>query len=170
MVKVKEGQTSGANLLRSRKSVGEILEVAMQFELTAYNFYHQLIPKVSKRIRYLVEEMAAEEQEHVRLLSELMAKAEIEQQLKEMVQTPPSDHRFSDAIHSLDLGEKPDDQAILQYALAREQAAMEQYSTLASEVEEGPIQDLFTYLSQQETEHKLELEKIYYETVHRGGV
>jgi rubrerythrin len=70
----------------------------------------------------------------------------------------------------MDLGKNPDDQAILQYALAREQAAMEQYATLSTEVESGPVRDLFLYLSQQETEHKNELEKVYYETVHSGGV
>ncbi len=166
----KESRSSSRELLRSQKSLSEILEVAVHFEQTAYTFYSELVPKVSKKIRYLVEELAAEEKEHVKLFSELIENPEIEQQLSQMVTTPPSDNRFSDAIHSLELGENPDDQRILQYALAREQAAMEQYTSLAEEVGPGPVQDLFIYLSQQETEHKNELEKLYYETVHSGGV
>ncbi len=142
----------------------------MQFEQTAFNFYTDLIPKVSKQIRYLVEELAEEEQRHFNLFSELMVNPEIESQLSQMITTPPSNGRFSDAVHAKDLGDKPDDQSILQYALAREQAAMEQYTTLAAEVEAGPIRDLFTYLSHEETEHKNELEKIYYQIVHSGGV
>ena len=166
----RDSTSSSRELLRSKESLSEILEVAIQFEQTAYTFYNELVPKVSKKIRYLVEELATEEKEHVKLFSKLMDNPLIEKQLSQMVTTPPSNNRFSDATHTLDLGENPDDQAILQYALAREQAAMEQYNSLAEEVEPGPVRDLFIYLSQQETEHKNELEKLYYETIHSGGV
>lgn len=163
-------KTSSHDLLSSKTSLSEILEVAIQFELTAFNFYTALAPKVSKNIRYLVQELAEEEQQHYTLFSELMANPNIEQQLTQRIATPPSNNRFSDAVHAKDLGDNPDDQAILQYALSREQAAMEQYTSLAEQVEEGPIKDLFIYLSHEETEHKNELEKLYYEIVHSGGV
>lgn len=157
-------------LLRSKTSVQDILEVAMQFEQTARDFYTDLIPKVSKRIRYLVEELAAEEALHYQQFADLMQHPQIEQQLSQRIATPPSNGKFSDAVHAKDLGENPDDQAILQYALSREQAAMEQYNALAEEVEPGPIKDLFSFLAMEETEHKNELEKIYYDIVHSGGV
>ena len=48
-----------------------------------------------------------------------------------MVETPASDGRFSDCIPLPELGEQPDDQAVLQYALMREHAVMEQYTELA---------------------------------------
>ncbi len=166
-----QDQTSSSHqVLQSKTSVQEILEVAMQFEQTARDFYTGLIPKVSKRIRYLVEELAAEEELHYQQFSDLMKNPDIETQLSQRIATPPSNGRFSDAIHAKDLGDNPDDQAILQYALSREQAAMEQYSALADEVEPGPIRDLFTFLAMEETEHKNELEKTYYEVVHSGGV
>lgn len=161
---------SSFELLRSKKTLREILEIAIQFELTAYNFYNDLIPKVSKNIRYLVEELAAEEQRHYNLFTVLMENPEIEDQLSQRIKTPPSHRRFSDAIQAQDLGENPDDQAILQYALSREQAAMEQYGSLSEEVADGPVRDLFTYLSHEEMEHKNQLEKLYYEIVHSGGV
>jgi rubrerythrin len=160
----------GIDLLRSKQTLKEILEVAVQFEKTARDFYSALAPKVGKNIRYLVEELAEEEQRHYDLFTELMANPAIEDQLSQSIQTPPSHNRFSDAIHIKDLGENPDDQAILQYALSREHAAMEQYTTLSEEVQPGPVKDLFTYLSHEETEHKNELEKIYYQIVHSGGV
>ncbi len=163
-------KVSSQNLLRSKKSLREILEVATQFELTARDFYKGLIPNVSKQIRYLVEHLAAEEQQHYDLFSKLMANPELENQLSNMVALPASDSKFSDAVQAKDLGEDPDDQSILQYALYREQAAMEQYTGLAEEVEPGPVKDLFSYLAYEETQHKLELEKIYYELVHSGGV
>jgi len=167
----KQSKESGSRkLLRSKTSIAEILDVAIQFELTAHQFYSNLIPTVSKNLRYLVEELAQEEKEHFRLFSELRANPEIEKQLSTMVTTPSSNSRFSLAIHAKDLGENPDDQTILQYAMAREHAAMEQYGSLAEEVEAGPIRDLFTFLSHEEEEHRAELEKLYYEIVHSGGV
>lgn len=165
-----EGHKSGYERLQSKKTLGEILEVAIEFEKTARDFYTGLIPKVSKQIRYLVEELAQEEQQHYDLFSQLKARPDLEQQVKELVEVPASDKRFSDAILLPDLGERPDDQAVLQYALGREHAAMEQYRSLAENTAEGPVRDLFEYLANEETLHKNQLEKLYYETIHSGGV
>lgn len=156
--------------LQSKTTLKEILEVATEFERTARDFYTDLIPKVHKSIRYLVEELAAEEQGHYDLFTQMAARDDLEQQLKAEVERPASDHKFSDCIHLPNLGEQPDDQAVLQYALRREHAAMEQYHALAQGTEAGPIHDLFLYLANEETKHKNELEKLYYATVHSGGV
>jgi rubrerythrin len=156
--------------LQSKTTLKEILEVATEFERTARDFYTDLIPKVHKSIRYLVEELAAEEQEHYDLFTQMAVRDDLEEQLKAEVERPASDHKFSDCIHLPDLGEQPDDQAVLQYALRREHAAMEQYHALAQGTEAGPIHDLFLYLANEETKHKNELEKLYYATVHSGGV
>ena len=164
-----EGHRSGYEQIRSMKSLREILEVATSFEKTARDFYRDLIPKVSKNIRYLVEELAQEEQEHYDLFTELLAQPEIEQALQQRVQVPLEDHRFSDYVHLPSLGESPDDQSILQYAMGREDSAMKQYRELADETEPGEIHDLFEFLANEETKHKRELEVIYYELVHSGG-
>jgi rubrerythrin len=161
---------TGYKKLQSKTSLKEILEVATEFERTARDFYTAMIPKVSKRIRYLVEELAEEEQRHFDLFSELSARTDLAEQISQMVDTPASDSKFSDCVHLPELGENPDDQSILQYALMREHAAMEQYTALAKINQEGPIKSLFAFLANEETEHKLELEKIYYEIVHSGGV
>jgi rubrerythrin len=47
---------------------------------------------------------------------------------------------------------------------------MEQYHALAESTQEGPIKELFQFLANEETEHKSQLEKVYYETIHSGGV
>ena len=164
-----EGKT-GYRRLKPMKTLGEILDVAIEFEQTARDFYSALVPKVSKQLRYLVEELAEEEQRHFDLFSEVRARPELESQIGEMVETPASDGRFTDCVHLPELGDKPDDQAVLQYALGREQAAIEQYTALAESTPAGPIRDLFAFLADEETQHKNELEKIYYEVVHSGGV
>jgi len=160
----------GYKKLKSQTSLKDILEVATEFERTARDFYAALVPRVSKQIRYLVEELAEEEQRHFDLFSGLRARPDLEDMLQELVETPASDRRFSDCIHLPELGERPDDQEVLQYALGREHAAMEQYTSLAESTPAGPIRDLFKFLADEETQHKNELEKRYYEIVHSGGV
>ena len=159
----------GIDRLRGKTTLSEILEVATGFEASARDFYRDLTPRVSKRIRYLVEELAAEEQVHFDLLTALAQRSDIAEQVELEIQRTASDSKFSDCLHLPDLGEQPDDQAVLQYAMGREHAAMSHYGELADTTPDGPIRDLFTYLASEETKHKLELEKIYYEVVHRGG-
>ena len=161
---------TGYERLKSQSSLKDILAVATEFERTARDFYAAMAPKVSKQIRYLVEELAEEEQRHFDLFSNLQSRPDIDEFVQQQVETPPSDGRFSDCIHLPELGEKPDDQAVLQYALGREHAAMEQYQSLADSTAPGPVQDLFKFLAAEETQHKAELEKVYYEVVHSGGV
>lgn len=165
-----EGALHGVDRIKAKQTLGEILEVASSFEESAKDFYAALAPKVSKRIRDLVEELAAEEQGHYDMFMALSKRDDISDQIQEKVATPASDTKFSDAIQVPDLGENPDDQAVLQYALGREQAAMEQYGSLAESAPDGAIKDLFVFLAKEEMEHKQELEKLYYEVVHSGGV
>ncbi len=170
MTKLTEGHVHGRERLRNSKTLAEILETAVEFERTARDFYRDLAPRVSKRIRWLVEELAQEEQRHFDLFSELMAREDIRVQIQQRIATPVSDHKFSDFIHLPELGDDPDDQAVLQYALGREHAAMEQYRELAQTTQAGAVRELFSFLAAEETEHKAELEKLYYEIVHSGGV
>jgi len=159
----------GVERLRGKTSLKEILDVATHFEEVARDFYAALIPKVSKRIRYLVEDLAAEEQRHYEMFGALARRADIVDQVKAEIQRTAADSKFSDCLHLPELGDNPDDQAVLQYAMGREHAAMSHYGELAETAPAGPIRDLFVYLASEETKHKLELEKLYYETVHRGG-
>ncbi|HMT13346.1 MAG TPA: ferritin family protein [Aestuariivirga sp.] len=159
----------GPEVFRGKTTVKEILEVAIGFERAALKFYSELVPKVSKRIRFLVEELAEEEMEHVRLFSELAARPDIVSAIATEINRTAADSQFSDCLHVPNLGDHPDDQAVLQYAMGREHAAMLHYTELARTAPEGPVRDTFIFLAKEETEHKTELEKIYYELIHRGG-
>jgi rubrerythrin len=163
-----EGHQRGSERLSECKSVGEVLAVAIDFERTARDFYTALTPTVSKNIRYLVEELAAEEQHHYDLFTALAANPDVADQVQSEIELPAEDRHFSDYIQLPELGEHPDDQSILQYALGREDAAMKQYGELAETTPDGPIKDLFKYLASEETKHKQALEKIYYQLVHLG--
>jgi len=169
MTQTGEGNPHGIERFRGKTTLREILEIATGFEASARDFYTALTPKVSKRIRYLVEELAAEEQLHFELFSAMAQRSDIAEQVKLEIERTASDSQFSDCLHLPDMGEQPDDQTVLQYAMGREHAAMQHYGELAETTPPGPIRELFQYLASEETKHKLELEKIYYETVHRGG-
>ena len=147
-------------------TVKEVMDTATQFEIVARDFYTALIPKVSKNFRWLVKDLAEEEQGHVDLFSRLAADPDVIGAMEEKIARPTADSKFSDCIHTPDLGGNPDDQAVLQYALKRETAAMEQYTELAKSAPEGPLKTAFQFLANEETEHKLELEKVYDELVH----
>jgi len=163
---MKEGEQSSYEHIRSQKTLKEILKVATAFEAAAHAFYNDLAPRVSKNLRWLVEKLAEEELCHYDLFVRLATHQDIEQQIQSLVEVPASDGHFSDLIHLSDLGEQPDDQQVLQYALGREHTAMVQYRALADSTAPGAIHDLFEFLSNEETQHKAELEKLYYEIVH----
>lgn len=165
-----EGHGGAAARLKGLKSLGEILETAMGFERTARDFYASLEGRVSKPIRELVRELAAEEQRHYDMFAALRGDADVAGQLLQLIKVPASDHKFSNFVQLPQLGDTPDDQAILQYALGREHAAAEQYGALAQTAPTGPLRDLFRFLADEELRHKGELEKRYYEIVHSGGV
>jgi rubrerythrin len=165
-----EGTGSGYERIRSKKSLKEILEVATSFEASARDFYTDLVPKVSKNFRWLVEELAEEEQGHYDLFTNLAKRTDIQDAIHAEVDRPITDGKFADAVMTPDLGDHPDDQAVLQYAMGREHLAMTHYRSLADSTEPGPIKELFEYLANEEAKHKEELEKLYYETVHSGGV
>lgn len=151
-------------------TVEEVLDHVAAFDRAAHDFYSDLLLKVSKKIRYIVEELAHAELTHIRMLQDLRENPEVIAHIHDAMTRPQADHRFSDAIHTPDLGEHPDDQAVLQYALAREQLAIEEYSELAELTPPGPLHDVFQFLANEERKHKAETEKLYYEIIHSGGV
>ena len=151
-------------------TVKQIMDTATQFEVVARDFYQALIPQVSKNLRWLAEELAEEEQGHVDLFTKLAADPDVIGHMEEKIARPVADGKFSDCVQTPDLGPNPDDQAVLQYALLRETAAMEQYTELAETAPEGALKTAFTFLANEEAQHKEELEKVYYEVVHSGGV
>ena len=72
-----EGHISGRRASANSKTLGEILDTATSFERSARDFYRDLAPRVSKRIRWLVDELAEEEQRHFDLFNELMQRDDL---------------------------------------------------------------------------------------------
>ena len=72
----------GYERLKDKATLEEILSVAVEFERTARDFYSGMIPGVSKNIRYLVRELAEEEQRHLDLFIELMRRQDLDEVLR----------------------------------------------------------------------------------------
>lgn len=156
--------------LENLTTVEEILETVAEFDREAHSFYVDLVPRVSKQIRYIVEDLARARLEQVRMMAELAKSPDVQSHLHDAIRRPEADNRFSDAVHAPELDETPDDQAVLQYALARVQVAIEEYSELAAETPPGLLHEVFSFLANEESKRKTELEALYYEVVHSGGV
>lgn len=165
-----EGHSASYERIRSMTTIKEVLEVATSFERSARDFYRALAPRVSKNFRWLAEELAEEEQRHFDLFAGLAERDDVQQAIATEIKRPDTDGCFADAVMTPDLGEHPDDQAVLQYAMSREDLAMHHYRELAASTPAGPLQELFAFLANEEAQHKADLEKLYYETVHAGGV
>ncbi|MCG6940514.1 MAG: ferritin family protein [Thiohalocapsa sp.] len=170
MSPMKEGESASYQKIKSMTTLKDVLAVATSFEASARDFYTGLIPKVSKNFRWLVEDLAREEQGHYDLFTSLAQRDDIEGAIQAEIERPVTDGKFADAVMIPDLGDNPDDQSVLQYAMGREHLAMTHYRALADSTAAGPIKELFEYLANEEAKHKEELEKLYYETVHSGGV
>ena len=169
MDEMREGDSGKKERLGQTSSEMEVIDIAIQFEEAAASFYRQLQHKVSKPLRWLVQSLAEEENLHAERLKALRSHSDLQKQLKERLIQMNVDPRFTDAIQTPSIDSFTDDQSILLYALSREQLALEQYGALADESQPGPVQDLFRWLSNEEVDHKAELEKRYYEMVHQGG-
>ncbi len=164
-IKTKSIQEGDSYLeLKSKTSIGDILKAASSFEQTAFTFYRSLQNQVAPHLRQLVQELANEEQNHYELFQGLIKHPLTLANTAVLVKTPASNQRFNDYLKQPPtLNDFTDDKAILAYAIGREQAAMEQYSTLATETPVGPIQDLFFYLAHEEMVHKEQLETRFQE-------
>ncbi|MCI2400861.1 ferritin family protein [Aliiroseovarius subalbicans] len=160
---------SKAKALSKMTTVGEVLEAAAEFDREAHSFYTDLIPRISKNIRYLVEDLARDELRHIRMLSKLAKNPEVAAHMQDEIKRPQADRKFTDAAHAPELGDNPDDQEVLLYALAREQIAIEEYSELAENTEPGLLHDTFQFLANEERKHKADLEALYYEIVHTAA-
>lgn len=156
--------------LSKMTTVEDVLETVAEFGREAHSFYTDLNPKVSKNIRYIVEDLARAELELTIKLRDLARNPDMHGHLKDAILRPEADRRFSDAIQAPELGDKPDDQGVLQYALARVQIAIEEYSELAANTPPGLMHEVFSFLANEESKHKSDLEALYYQIVHSGGV
>jgi rubrerythrin len=140
-------------------TLAEILDLAMDFELTAHRFYSGLIEKARPEVRPLVHELAAEEKAHYELLQRLSSDKDLVHHLRHGTKKPPTTEAFGDYV---DLPPEPHElleDNLLEYAKSRERIAYEHYAYLAEITPAGPVKDLFELLRDEEEGHTRALER-----------
>ena len=135
-------------------TIDEILDFAIQNEQNAADLYTGLANTAKTpdaRAEFL--QLVKEEMEHRETL-EKMKHGRMLIGLEEQVQ----DINISDYAVDIKLGDNPDYQHILQFAIKQEEEAYRLYSTLSLMTPEGEIKELLHNLATEELRHKHKFE------------
>jgi rubrerythrin len=138
-------------------TVEEILDFAIQMEQDAVDMYTDLVTKTSSpSAKVAFEEYADEERGHKSKLEEVKSGKRLVHGLK-----PVLDLKISDYIQERPLGDNPDYQDVLIFAIQQEKIAFKLYTRLAEQAQDEGIKALLLSLAQEEAKHKLRFEIEY---------
>jgi rubrerythrin len=141
----------------SKTSVDEILDYAIQAEQNAVDLYTDLAGKTkSPSAKVAFEEYAEEERVHKTKLQEVKSGKRLIKAAEQVL-----DLKISDYTVTQELGDAPDYQDVLLFAMQQEKAAFKLYTHLANETDDAGIKVLLLNLAQEEAKHKLRFEIEY---------
>ena len=137
-------------------SVDEILDFAIGREIEAFQLYIELSGKVEKpQMRKVLKAFAIEEQEH---------KAKLEEAKAEGIVISDEEVGSLGIAEDIEGGEFRPDMSyadILILAMKKEDISVRLYTELAKITQDEKLKDMFLWLVQEETEHKLRFELEY---------
>ncbi len=140
-----------------KKKFKEVIQFAIDKEVEAFNFYTSAsqVAKYSGA-KELFLDLAAQEEGHRKLLENL----NMEKVAQARIEKIP-DLKISDYMVDAEL--KPDlpYADMLRIAMKREERSVKLYEDLRGSNPDKDLKKLFTFLVQEESKHKLRLEKIY---------
>jgi len=140
------------------ESNSEILQLAIEKEVEAYNFYLALSNAVAdQRISVAFEELAKEELEHKAKLELEVMKTGQTIAIEENPARPGRGYILSNDPSPLDMDYKD----MLMLAMEKEEAAFRIYVKLAANVHDKKSQDILLALAQEEVKHKLRFQTEY---------
>ena len=139
-----------------------IIDFAVENEVEAYEFYRDAALKIKdKHLKEVFEDLAKEELEHKRFLTEFLASDVEEIKLDEF-----KDYKVSETIDKPKLSIEMNFAEAIALAIKNEEEAMFMYSNLAEACLDKSQMDLFLGLMKMEQLHKVKLEKIYLEVAY----
>ena len=142
-------------------TVDEILDFAIQNEQNAADLYTDLAGKTkSAAVKAEFEEYADEERGHKAKLENVKAGRQLLDANSRI-----QDLKISDYTVDVDLGENPDYQSVLLFAMKQEKAAFKLYTDLAGMTQDPAVKALLLGLAQEEAKHKLRFEIEYDDNV-----
>ena len=144
----------------SLNSMDEILRFAIRKEADAAAFYHMAADRSNPGVRKTFEELAKEEEGHKEKLEVLDLKKIDQIELKEVKGLGLSE-MMEDVPYSPDMNYAD----LLRMAIKNEEKSQHLYTSSAKIVKEPKLEKLFLILAQEESKHKVRLEKIYDEEI-----
>ncbi|HEX9117845.1 MAG TPA: ferritin family protein [Anaerolineae bacterium] len=149
-------------------SVETILKRAIVLEEESANMY-AVAAQSSKNapIRQRLEEMAAQEREHMVKLQEILA-GNVRWAVRRSKAEPVTDLRLSDHLEAKPLDANADYQDVLLVAARREKASHDFYQAMAEMVDDKLIKSVFEMLASEELRHKYDVEKTYEEVIYQA--
>jgi rubrerythrin len=144
-----------------KKKFKEVIQFAIDKEIEAFNFYTQgsQVAKYSGA-KELFLELAKQEEGHQKLLENLNMEKIALAKIKPVPNLKISDYMV-DAEFRPDLSYAE----LLRIAMKREERSVKLYEDLKGTNPDEDLKKLFTFLIQEESKHKLRLEKIYDEEI-----
>jgi len=139
----------------------EVLDFAIQNEQYAVNLYEDLANRTSSSaMKKEFTAFANEERGH-------KAKLQRVKEGKKLLdaEAKVQDLKISDYTVDVEIGENPDYQTVLLFAMKQEKAAFRLYTDLASMAPSAELKELLLGLAQEEAKHKLRFEIEYDENV-----
>lgn len=137
----------------------EILDLAIQKEVEAYDLYTGASEKTDNPgAKKLLDELAEQEAYHRSLLEGLPP-----EQADEFEPPKEKDRHISEHLESRPLGPDSSLQDVLIHAMEREEAARKFYAAIAENAESADLRSLLEKLSTMEDAHKARLEDFYEE-------
>ena len=139
------------------KKFKEIIQFAIDKEIEAFNFYTSAsgVAKYSGA-KELFSELAKQEEGHRKLLENLNMEKIAQVRIEKIPDLKISDYMV-DAEFRSDLSYAE----VLRIAMKREERSVTLYEDLKGTNPDEDLKKLFTFLVQEESKHKLRLEKIY---------
>ncbi len=142
----------------SEPEYDEILKIAIEKEVEAYNFYLALANHVAdQRIREAFEELAQEELEHKDRLELEVIKTGKTIASEQNPLRPERSYIVSNDPSPLDMDYKD----LLMLAMEKEEAAFRIYVNLASSIQDEKSRDVVLALAQEEVRHKIRFQNEY---------
>lgn len=140
-------------------SVDEILNFAIDREKEAVAFYTDLAKEATRAsLKQTFEDFAKEEGKHVALLSDISGNKE-KIDSYELKKIP--DLKISDYMVEIEYKQGMPMPDILKLAMKREEKAVKLYNMLADQTSNDDVKKVMLILAQEESKHKLGLEKMY---------
>ncbi len=148
-------------------SAEEILKLAIQREIEAFNLYSEVARQTTHAdTRRALEEMAEQERGH-RIKLETILAGNVRWAVRLAKAQSVTDLQLSDHLEGGSLEPNASYQDILLFAAKREKAAHDFYKAMSGLTDDTLLVNVFEMLANEELKHKYRLERMYEDEVYR---